>query len=58
MLYGTEFYMIDTKPDYIENPSPISLNAATYCVFDFETTGLSARYDRIIEFGAVKFEKG
>jgi len=58
ILYGTEFYMIDTKPNYIDNPSPISLNAASYCVFDFETTGLSARYDRIIEFGAVKVEKG
>lgn len=58
ILYGSELYMIDTKADYIENPSPISLNAASYCVFDFETTGLSARYDRIIEFGAVKVEKG
>ena len=58
ILYGTEFYMIDTKPNYIDNPSPISLNSASYCVFDFETTGLSARYDRIIEFGAVKVEKG
>lgn len=58
VLYGAELYMIDTQPDYIENPSPIALNAASYCVFDFETTGLSARYDRIIEFGAVKVEKG
>jgi DNA polymerase-3 subunit alpha (Gram-positive type) len=58
ILYGSELYMIDTKPNYIEYPSPISLNAASYCVFDFETTGLSARYDRIIEFGAVKVEKG
>lgn len=58
VIYGAELYMIDTKPTYIENPSPISLNAATYCIFDFETTGLSARYDRIIEFGAVRVEKG
>ncbi len=58
VLYGTEFYMIDTKPNYIDFPSPIALNAASYCIFDFETTGLSARYDRIIEFGAVKVEKG
>ncbi|MCH4201560.1 MAG: PolC-type DNA polymerase III [Bacilli bacterium] len=58
MLYGAELYMIDTKLDYIMNPAPIELTAATYVVFDFETTGLSPRYDRAIEFGAVKVEKG
>lgn len=58
MLYGSEIYMVDEKLDYIFNPSDIELNKATYVVFDFETTGLSARYDRIIEFGAVKFKDG
>ena len=58
MLYGCEFYMVDDKIKYIFNPTDIELNKASYVVFDFETTGLSARYDKIIEFGAVKIEKG
>lgn len=58
MLYGSELYMVDEQLEYVFNPSDIPLNKATYVVFDFETTGLSARYDRIIEFGAVKFKDG
>lgn len=58
MLYGSELYMVDEQLEYIFNPSEIPLNKATFVVFDFETTGLSARYDRIIEFGAVKFKDG
>lgn len=58
MLYGCEMYMVDGRLHYIQNPSPIVLNKANYVIFDFETTGLSARYDRIIEFGAVRVEKG
>ena len=58
MLYGCEFYMVDDQIKYIFNPQDIELNKASYVVFDFETTGLSARYDKIIEFGAVKIEHG
>lgn len=57
-IYGCEMNMVDDHLDYIYNPSDIELHNATYVVFDFETTGLSARYDRIIEFGAVKFKDG
>lgn len=57
-LYGCEMNMIDDQLEYIYNPNDIELHDATYVVFDFETTGLSARYDRIIEFGAVKFKDG
>ncbi len=58
VLYGCELYMIDDAPIYIYNPSKKRLNdkKTTYVVFDLETTGLSARYDRIIEFGAVKMD--
>ena len=58
ILYGCEFYMVDDKLKYVDNPTDIELNKASYVVFDFETTGLSARYNKIIEFGAVKIEHG
>ncbi len=58
MLYGCEFYMVDDDIKFIFNPKEDILNKATYVVLDFETTGLSARYDKIIEFGAVKISQG
>ncbi len=58
MLYGCEFYMVEDRLKYVDNPTDIELNKASYCVFDFETTGLSARYNKIIEFGAVKIIHG
>lgn len=56
VLYGIELYVVDDHPVYIYNPKNIPLRSSDtiYVVFDLETTGLSARYDRIIEFGAVK----
>ena len=57
-LYGTELTLIDDSVDIVIRGSKENLLDATYVVFDFETTGLSARYDRIIEFGAVKFKDG
>lgn len=58
MIYGAELYMVDDNLKYVDNPSDITLHDATYVCFDFETTGLSSKYDRIIEFGATRFEKG
>ena len=58
MLYGSELYMVDDQQIYVFNPSKVRLNSSSYVVFDLETTGLSTYYDRIIEFGAVKVEKG
>ena len=58
ILYGVEFYMVDDEVEYIKNPSENVLNESNYVVFDLETTGLSCRYDRIIEFGAVRIEHG
>lgn len=54
ILYGTELYMVDDKLTYIYNPCDRELGNETFVVFDTETTGLSCRYDRLIEFGAVK----
>ena len=55
----------------ISNPKPVtehknqppacsSLNMAphTFVAFDLETTGLNPKRDAIIEFGAVRFQKG
>ena len=58
MLYGCEFYMVNDSLDAIKNPCNIPLTKAKYIVFDLETTGLSDRYCKIIEFGAVKIENG
>ncbi len=54
ILYGSELYMVDDKMTFIYNPSDRELSKETYVIFDTETTGLSCRYDRLIEFGAVK----
>jgi DNA polymerase III subunit alpha, Gram-positive type len=58
MIYGCEVYMVDDVNSHIMNASHIDLSQADIIVFDLETTGLSSRYDRIIEFGAVKMRKG
>ncbi len=58
VLYGCEMYMVDNVLNCAINPSDIELSNATYVVLDFETTGLSFRYDQILEFGATRFEKG
>lgn len=57
ILYGCEFYMFDL-PTYVFNPVNIPLRKARYCVFDFETTGLSSRYDHPTMFGGVIVENG
>lgn len=36
----------------------IPFEEAEYCVFDFETTGTSSRFDKVIEIGIVKIRKG
>ena len=58
MIYGCEMYMVDDELKYIENPCNTPLSKAKYVVFDLETTGLSCKHNRIIEFGAVKVEHG
>jgi DNA polymerase III subunit alpha, Gram-positive type len=57
ILYGCEFYMFDF-PKYVYNPTNTPLRKSKYCVLDFETTGLSNRYDHPTEFGAVMIENG
>lgn len=58
IIYGAELYMIDTDIKHTMYPANIDLDATDYVMFDLETTGLSSRYDRIVEFGAVRVRKG
>lgn len=58
MIYGCEFsYINDNKflTNAIFNPSDKVISKSNFVVFDTETTGLSNRYDDLIEFGAVKY---
>jgi len=57
IIYGVEFYAFK-KLKFVYNPRPIALKNARYCVFDFETTGLSNRLDRVTEFGGVIVQNG
>ena len=57
-IYGCEFNMFEPHQRYVFNPSTQLLSKARYCVLDLETTGLSAIYDRITEFGGVILENG
>lgn len=51
MIYGLEMNMVDPVLQIVRNIKDIELEKGTYCVFDLETTGLSSRFDHIIEFG-------
>ena len=56
MLYGVEANLVDDGVPIGYNSAHVPLDGATYVVFDVETTGLSAIYDKVIELSAVKME--
>ncbi|MBQ5443679.1 MAG: PHP domain-containing protein, partial [Erysipelotrichaceae bacterium] len=58
ILYGCEMNMVSPTLNIVYNATDDNLNDVEYVVFDLETTGLSTRYDYIIEFGAVVMRKG
>lgn len=58
MLYGVEVNLVEDGEPIAFNPQHVALADAVYVVFDIETTGLSAAYDKIIELSAVKMQKG
>ncbi|ACL69537.1 PolC-type DNA polymerase III [Halothermothrix orenii] len=58
ILYGLEAYMVDDGEPIILNPPDVSLESATFVVFDLETTGLNKFKNEIIEIGAVKVKSG
>ncbi|WP_413627397.1 PolC-type DNA polymerase III [Fructilactobacillus vespulae] len=56
MLYGLEANVVDDGEPIGFNDKHLPLKDSTYVVFDTETTGLSAIYDRVIELSAVKMQ--
>ncbi|ODJ53067.1 PolC-type DNA polymerase III [Brochothrix thermosphacta] len=58
ILYGVEINLIDEGVPIVYNESHRNLRDASYVVFDVETTGLSAVYDKVIELGAVRMVNG
>ncbi len=57
IIYGVEAYMINDQKEIITNFEKHEV-LDDFVVFDIETTGLSARNDKITEIGAVKIMNG
>ena len=58
LVYGSEMNLVDSDLMIVRNPDERPLHQGDYVVFDLETTGLSAHFDHIIEFGAVRIKNG
>ena len=58
VIYGVEANLVDDGVPIAYNTTDVNLDSATYVVYDVETTGLSAVYDRIIELAGVKIKDG
>ncbi|MGM9907906.1 PolC-type DNA polymerase III, partial [Limosilactobacillus sp.] len=58
MLYGLEANVVDDGIPLVYNENQDVLLDNTYVIFDVETTGLSAIYDKVIELSAVKMKDG
>ncbi len=57
IIYGIDVKVVPDKLNIVYNPTDELLIDKEYCVLDLETTGLSTKYDHIIEFGAVIVSK-
>ncbi len=57
VIYGTEAYFVDDLVSAVVGSKDITFDDTFVC-FDLETTGFSAKNDRITEIGAVKIENG
>lgn len=57
LIYGVEGYFVDDLKDLVSNDKGQNIDSE-YVVFDLETTGLSPRFNKIIEIGAVRIKDG
>lgn len=57
VIFGIEGYLVDDSQNPVQREQGQNV-FDTAVVFDLETTGFSADYDRIIEIGAVKIQNG
>lgn len=57
ILYGVEGYFVDDLKELVLNDKGQSIDSE-YVVFDIETTGLSPKFNKIIEIGAVRVKDG
>ena len=58
MIFGMEGMLVDDGAPIAYRPQDYSLNDHEFVVFDVETTGLSSKYDSIIELAGVKVKNG
>ena len=57
VLYGVEAYLAPDNTKSIYNSKGQNLDT-TYCVLDLETTGFSAKTEKITEVGIMKYKQG
>lgn len=58
MIFGMEGMLVDDGAPIAYKPQDYSLEDHEFVVFDVETTGLSSKYDSIIELAGVKVKNG
>ncbi len=57
IIYGVEAYLVPDGSPVVVNDKGQSMDT-TYCVLDLETTGLSAKTEKITEIGIMKIKDG
>ncbi len=57
IIYGVEAYLVPDGSPVVVNDKGQSIDT-TYCVLDLETTGLSAKTEKITEIGIMKVRNG
>lgn len=57
LIYGMEGYLVNDGPTFVFGKEEDWTIGDTFVAFDLETTGLDNAKDRIIEVGAVRYEK-
>lgn len=58
VIFGMEANLVNDGARLAFKEKNVRLEDSTYVVFDVETTGLSSRFDKIIELAAVKVKDG